>query len=216
MGDLIAGLKLFGIDISATVAQKQHFFLTELLRWSKQVNLTSIRTLEEGIEKHLIDSLVLLPHLYNSDSLLDIGSGGGLPGIPLALAMPELQVTSVDSVGKKINFQKHIKRTLQVDNLQPLHTRIDALNELIGADCRFNAVVSRAFSSLDAICACASPWLERSGLLLVMKGAEGLAEYTSAERQILASGLFLESCRTYQLPFSGAKRQLLILKQRPA
>lgn len=215
MVDFIAGLKLLEIDISVAVARQQRLFLEELLHWNKKVNLTSIRNLDEGVEKHLIDSLALLPDLANCASLLDLGSGGGLPGIPLAIALSELAITSVDSVGKKINFQKHIKRKFLLHNLQPVQARVEELVPLLGSDRRFSAVVARAFSSLESICSFAAPWLESSGLLLVMKGPEGWDEYAAAEAQVLATGFSLDVCRSYKLPFSGAERLLLILKKRP-
>ena len=85
-------------------------YLDELLRWNKKINLTSIRNKDSALEKHLLDSLTLLKHVKRGESFLDVGSGGGLPGIPVAIADRTLQLVSVDSVGKKINFQKHTNR----------------------------------------------------------------------------------------------------------
>ncbi|HEY5672282.1 MAG TPA: 16S rRNA (guanine(527)-N(7))-methyltransferase RsmG [Malonomonas sp.] len=215
MGDLTSGLKQLGVDIPAEVVRKELLFLEELLHWNKSVNLTSIRDLDEAVEKHLVDSLALLPYLNGSAALLDIGSGGGLPGIPLAIARPEMVVTSVDSVGKKINFQRHIKRKLGLPNLRPLHCRIEGLAQQLSQDGLFQAVTARAFSSLDAICAYAAPWLEADGQLLVMKGPEGLAEFNDAGSSVCSTGFKFLACHQYQLPFSRAERQLLVLKKLP-
>ena len=211
MADLGSGLKSLGIDITAGETRRQLLFLKELLHWNQRVNLTSIRTLEEGVEKHLLDSLVLLPHLDGCSSLLDMGSGGGLPGIPLALVRPGLSVTTVDSVGKKINFQKHIKRKFQLANLQPINARVENLRQQLGDDVRFDAIVARAFSSLEVICSLAAPWLNAAGQLLVMKGPEGLDELSAAKKQLNDAGFSVTDCCHYQLPFSAAERLLLIL-----
>ncbi len=216
MADLLSGLQSLGVDLPPAVARRQLLFLEELLRWNQRINLTSIRNLDEGVEKHLIDSLVLLPRLAGCDSLLDIGSGGGFPGIPLALARHDLVVTTVDSVGKKINFQRHIKRMFQLSNLHPINSRVENLSQQIGDDVRFGTIVARAFSSLEVICSLTAPWLSVPGQLLVMKGPEGLDELRLAKKPVHDSGFLVADCHRYQLPFSGAERLLLVLRTRSA
>ena len=212
MDNFCRGLKSLALDIPMELVQQELVFLDELMRWNQHINLTSIRRRDEAIEKHLLDSLALLPYL-SAGSLLDMGSGGGLPGIPLAIAMPELRVTSVDSVGKKINFQKHIKRQLQLQNLTPIQARLENLSQYVGAACRFDYVVARAFSSFEAIFSLAAPWLAADGRLLVMKGPEGLAELKSMAAEFTPLGYLFEGCYPYQLPFSGSERHLIVLKK---
>ncbi len=215
MADFLSGLDLLGVAISAAVTRQEILFLDELLRWNRRVNLTSIRVRDEAIEKHLLDSLVLLPHVADVDTLLDMGSGGGLPGIPLAIARPELIVTSVDSVGKKINFQKHIKRKLQLENLHPLQARLENLEQYFAADRRFSCIVARAFSSLERICLLALPWLADAGRLLVLKGPEGPKELRALGEGLATSGFAHEKTCRYRLPFSGSERQLIVLRKQP-
>jgi 16S rRNA (guanine527-N7)-methyltransferase len=216
MVDLTSGLKLMGIEVSASVVQQELLFLEELLRWNKSVNLTSIRLLDEAIEKHLLDSLTLLPYIEKGGALLDMGSGGGLPGIPLAIARPSLTVTSIDSVGKKINFQKHIKRKLQIQNLIPIRARMEDLGQHLEPNSHYSTVVARAFASLAVICSLAAPWLVDTGQLLVMKGPEGLDELSGLEGELGALGFYLDDCFQYRLPFSGAERRLIVLKKQLA
>ena len=212
MDSFCRGLRSLALDIPLAVAERELIFLDEMMRWNQQINLTSIRKRDEAIEKHLIDSLALLPYL-SAGSLLDMGSGGGLPGIPLAIAMPDLKVTSVDSVGKKINFQKHIKRKLKLPNLTPIQARLEDLHQHVGGDCRFNYVVARAFSSFETIFSLAAPWLAAGGRMLVMKGPEGLEELNSMVADFTPLGYQLEGCYPYQLPVSGSERHLIVLKK---
>jgi len=216
LDNFLSGLKSLGVGDIHSVAQQEMVFLEELLRWNQRVNLTSVRKREEAVEKHLIDSLALLPYLIDSGLLLDMGSGGGLPGIPLAIAQPDLEVISVDSVGKKINFQKHIKRKLQLSGLSPIQSRIEDLHRCLQPNLRFRYIVARAFSSFDVIVGFAAPWLADDGQLLVMKGPEGLDELSGLEKPLSFSGLVFEACHQYRLPFSGSERQLIIIHKQPS
>ena len=207
MADLLSeGLGGLSIDLSSNVVAREEQFIDELLRWNSRVNLTSIRERDEALEKHLLDSLVLLKYLPTHGLLLDMGSGGGLPGIPLAIACPELQVVSVDSVGKKISFQKHVRRLLGLDNLQPINARLEVF-----ADKTFDFVTARALSSFSSLTKWAAPLQKEGGQLLVMKGPEGAAEL----QEYLSSDNFghyaVKDTVSYNLPFSGSERQIIIL-----
>lgn len=208
---LAAELRQFEIEISADVVEREQVFLEELLRWNQHVNLTSIKDPEVAFEKHLLDSLLLLKNLSANGRLLDMGSGGGLPGIPLAIARPGLDVISVDSVGKKISFQKHIKRLLSLSNLQPIHSRLEDLK--INPLCDY--VVTRALSALPNLIDWSAPLLKEGGRLLVMKGPEGeaeLAEYMARQKN---QQYEFEQVLHYRLPKSQSDRQLIIFCRKP-
>jgi 16S rRNA (guanine527-N7)-methyltransferase len=207
---LLTGLELFDLRLPEHTLRRQQQFLDELLRWNRQVNLTSIRNRDEALEKHLLDSLLLLKCLPHSGRLLDMGSGGGLPGIPLAIARPELNVVTIDSVGKKIRFQKHIRRLLALDNLQPMHARLE---DLVAKGERFEDITARALSSFGDLISWAAPLQRVGDRLLAMKGPEGADELTaylsgSDEKYYELAGL-----HKYQLPVSGSERQLVILNR---
>jgi 16S rRNA (guanine527-N7)-methyltransferase len=207
------GLAHLNLLLSDHIIQKELDFLDELLRWNQRVNLTSIRNRDEAIEKHLLDSLLLLPHLGDAKKIIDIGSGGGLPGIPLAIADTNLKVLSIDSVGKKINFQKHIKRLLQLNNLTVMQSRIENLTQTALEQEKYDLVLSRAFSSLDISLRYAAPWLKPGGRLVAMKGPEGREELRAAEKMIKQKNFYDWEVIAYELPFSSAERQLVILKK---
>ena len=208
---LAEGLSQFDLKLSAKIIQMETAFLDELLRWNQRINLTSINNLDDAVEKHLIDSLLLLPHLGNVKNIIDLGSGGGLPGIPLAISSPSLQVVSIDSVGKKINFQRHIKRLLSLDNLHIIQSRAETLDQGVLETKSFDLVVARAFTALEPLLEYALPWLKPGGKIIAMKGPEGKNELRAAE-PILKQYRFSDpTVFSYELPFSKAERQLLII-----
>jgi 16S rRNA (guanine527-N7)-methyltransferase len=121
----------------------------ELLRWTKRRNLTAITDRDEVLEKHLVDSLTMLPFARQASRLLDIGSGAGFPALPLKIVCPALEVVSVDAVGKKIDFQKHIARKFGLLSFTGLHARIQDLQEDESYRSGFDLVTARALTSLE-------------------------------------------------------------------
>jgi 16S rRNA (guanine527-N7)-methyltransferase len=184
------------------------WFREELLRWNKSINLTAITDPLSTLEKHLVDSLTLLPYISQQGFLLDMGSGGGFPSIPLKIARPELTIWSVDAVAKKIAFQKHVVRTLKLLDFTALHARLEKLpsnNTLPG----FDLIVTRAFSSLREILSLAEPLLAQNGQVVAMKGADGLKELTESAKIIEGAGFTCQRAVHVQLPQSKAQRYLL-------
>lgn len=214
MVDLLSsGLAKLEIDLPEGVIHQQLEFLAELLRWNQRVNLTAIRDRAEALEKHLLDSLVMLKYIQRDGHLLDMGSGGGLPGIPLAIACDGLQLTSVDAVGKKINFQKHIRRKFSLGHFRPLHARLEELAQQLDPLQLFDQVVARAFSSFALMCELSAPWLKPGGQLLAMKGPDGRKELAGFADQLEISGFALDRIDAYRLPFSHAERQIIMLQR---
>ena len=209
---LFDGARALGIDLSEQGAEKLLFYLDELLKWNQQINLTSISDREQAVEKHLLDSLALIKVTKGEEKILDIGSGAGLPGIILALTRPELTVFSVESIGKKYNFQKNIKRKLKIDNLIVYRSRIENL-ELLGVPySSFDLVTARAFASLDLLLGVAEPWLKENGVLVAMKGPEGQEELQKIA-EVLKNKQIESKSFAYRLPYSGAERLLISLKK---
>ena len=201
---LKSGLATFDIFLDESVLQRQLDFLDEMIRWNVRINLTAIRDLDEGLEKHLLDSLVLLKY-YHGRSLLDIGSGAGLPSIPLAIADPNLEVVSVESVGKKINFQKHIRRSFGLKNLKPLNCRVEDLSP----DRNIPLITARAFAPIDKILELVEPLLADGGELLLLRGARDEMSLGNTDIAMSKYGFELKNKHCYCLPFSGSQRQIL-------
>jgi 16S rRNA (guanine527-N7)-methyltransferase len=208
-------LRQHDIFLDEAVLLKEVDFLMELLRWNKTYNLTSITDPVEAIEKHLIDSMLLLPYLDDVESILDIGSGGGFPGIPLQIARPQLRVTSVDAVAKKITFQRHVARQLKLNGLTPWHGRIEEVPRQDFSVSGFDFVVARAFSSLRDLIRLALPCVKPNGQIVAMKGPDGEKELNEMGDWLVEQGVCCDRQIFYSLPQSEARRSLLFFKVKP-
>lgn len=186
------------------------WFRDELLRWNRKINLTAITDPGEALEKHLVDSLSLLPHLRTNCRLLDMGSGGGFPCIPLKIVQKDLLVWSVDAVAKKIAFQKHVGRRLRLQGFTPLHARLEDLPNHSGLP-PFDLIVARAFAPLEDILRLAEPLLAPEGEVIAMKGAEGLEEMKNSIQWLQAAGFECKKIVQFQLPESRAQRVLMLI-----
>lgn len=162
---LSRGLLAMGLDLPPATQQKLLDYLNLLVKWNKVHNLTAVRDIGEMVTLHLLDSLAVLPHIQ-SGRLLDVGSGAGLPGIPLALVRPDLDITLLDSVHKKSTFQRQAKAELGLNNLQVVCSRVeDFLPEQ-----KFGQIISRAFSDLAEFVRLTEHLLADQGQWLAMKG----------------------------------------------
>lgn len=212
---LFDGLAQLGVcGLSQEIINNEILFLEELLRWNKKINLTAISDMKTAVDKHLIDSLAVLPYINQKEVVIDIGSGGGLPVIPLAIAMPDVVFISVESVGKKIHFQKHAKRLLGLTNLTLVQSRIEdaaGSRELLE---RGHVVIARALAPIIELVKLADPLLRPGGRLIAMKGVEALSELSDA-------GTCLErlyeddtEIHNYCLPGNSSHRSLVVLKKK--
>ena len=168
---LAAGVAEMGLDVSLEAQQKLLQYLSLLSKWNKVYNLTAVRDPLEMVTLHLLDSLSVLPHIH-AKNLLDVGSGGGLPGIVLAICLPQLKVTTIDTVQKKTIFMRQVKGELGLDSLQVVHGRVESYQPAE----KFDAVISRAFSDLALFMNLTKHLLAQNGQWLAMKGQLPLLE----------------------------------------
>ncbi|MGO3271273.1 MAG: 16S rRNA (guanine(527)-N(7))-methyltransferase RsmG [Psychrobacter sp.] len=152
-----------GLSVSGTQQRTLLLYLDQLLLWNKAYNLTAITNPEEALIKHVIDCLAVITHLPPG-TLLDIGTGAGLPAVIIAICQPERQCTALDSNQKKIRFIKQISSELGLHNMQPIASRIEA------HEASYDVVTSRAFASLIDFVEVAEPRLADNGFLCAMKG----------------------------------------------
>lgn len=195
-----------GIALTSLQVDKMMLYLEEMLRWNKAYNLTAIRNMDDMVSRHLLDSLAVLPHATGKKSL-DIGSGAGLPGVPLAIMQADCEWVLLDSNGKKARFLRHIKRTLALDNLRVMEQRA----EDPVADETFDQVSARAFASLDVLLDLAWRHLEKAGRVLAMKGREELEESpaTGLDNRFRRVGVY-----PLDVPGLEAVRHLLVFEKR--
>ena len=169
---LIAGAKELDIEMRESNIKAFSLYLEELKKWNEKINLTSLRSDRDITVKHFLDSLTAARFLKDNkvSSLLDIGSGGGFPGIPLKIVMPKLKITLLEAIEKKVNFLKHIIRTLGLDNIEAIKGRAEDEEIIKTYKNSFDCVISRALSSIKDYINLAKPYIKENGIILAMKG----------------------------------------------
>lgn len=208
---LASGAAELGVGLTPVELGKLYILATELKKWGRKINLTAIKEDEEIAVKHFLDSLTLLSIVGGNGELLDIGSGGGFPAIPLKIARHELHVVSVDAVEKKIIFQRHAARQLGLQRFEALHARAEELAANHAG--RFDWVVSRAFTDIPTFVRIALPLIKEQGRIIAMKGRGGREEADAARASL--HGMGVEVCRVVELrlPNSGDSRSLVVMKK---
>jgi 16S rRNA (guanine527-N7)-methyltransferase len=187
----------------------------ELVAWNRSINLTAITDPVEIAVKHFLDTLPLSPLLPPGSLLLDIGSGGGFPGIPLKILRPDVRVMLIDATRKKVSFQKHIISTLALEGIEARHVRAEDLKGGLEDESRpCDVIVSKAVSKLDRFIDQAMPLLRRPGMVIAMKGKSVEAELKAASPKIEAQGLRV-TVKKYRLPYLDIERSLIVLYREP-
>lgn len=192
----------FGVE-TGQLAQSIERYLLLIEKWNRVHNLTAIRDPRDMLVQHVLDSLVVLPHIHGPQ-IVDVGTGAGLPGIPIALARPDWQVTLVESNQKKAAFLQQAKIELQLQNIQIMAQRIEQV-EVKPA----NTIISRAFSELGEFIALTRQWAaaNRDCRWAAMKG-----NCTEQERRQVQAPFVIENAVTLHVPGLDAMRQLIIIR----
>ena len=203
--ELSQGALELGVELSAQQHEQLLAYLALLIKWNKAYNLTAVRDPNEMVSRHLLDSLSVVPFVTEAgDNWLDVGSGGGMPGIPLAILFPEQQFTLLDSNGKKTRFLTQVKLELKLANLQVIHSRVEEFRP----EQPFSGICSRAFSSLEDF----SNWTRHLGdgntQWLAMKGV-----HPDDELQALPTDFRLTATHVLKVPGCQGQRHLLILRR---
>lgn len=196
---LQSGLARLELDAPPKALDDLLAFMALLKEWSGAYNLVAPGERNFLLARHILDSLSIAPWLQPG-SLLDVGTGAGLPGIPLAIIKPEMEVTLLDSAGKKIRFIRHVGRTLQLTNIHPLHQRIEELDQ------PFANITSRAFASLKDFVEATRPCVDKGTRMLAMKAA-----YPHQELEELPEWVNVESVEEISVPYLHAERHLVIM-----
>lgn len=186
----------------------------ELLHWNQTINLTAITDPVKIAINHFLDSLAPAPMIPANAYLLDIGSGGGFPGVPLKIVLPSITVTLIDSSRKKISFLKHVIRTLGLQRIEAYHVSAEAFATCGDFGHYYDVIISRALSSMDTFIHMALPLLSKNGIIVMMRGK-------LTEQEIESVRLCLKdekpkpllTTKSYRLPYFNAERSLVISRR---
>jgi len=216
--DLITdGAGEFNIQLDQGKTDQFAVHAVELIKWNRTINLTAITDPVEVAVKHFLDSIVPADQIPTGASLLDIGSGGGFPGIPLKILIPSLSVTLIDSSRKKVSFLKHVIRSIKLKDIEAYHIRADDLAKNSAFVNAFDIIVSRALSAMDTLVETALPLLAKKGMIIALKGIAPEAEIESMRSLIIKRLRFSEInsnnlsviVKNYTLPYLEIARSLV-------
>ena len=207
---LIKGATEMGVELTSLQVDQLMRYITEFEKWNKAYNLSAVRELEQMIGRHLLDSLSVVPWLSKKlgqspelESIIDVGTGGGLPGIPLAIMFPQINWTLLDSNGKKMRFLFHIKTLLKLNNVSVENRRVEAFQP----EKKFDAVISRAFASLQDMTEGCAHLLQAEGIFLAMKGL-----FPQDEMELINNKIVLLEAIKLKVAATEGERHLLVLQ----
>ncbi|HEY2817159.1 MAG TPA: 16S rRNA (guanine(527)-N(7))-methyltransferase RsmG [Casimicrobiaceae bacterium] len=208
-GRLNEGLRLLGLSLSHDNRARLGDYVALLAKWNRTYNLTAIREPGRMVTQHVLDALAVLPHLPQIENacVLDVGSGGGVPGIPLAIARPDWSVVLVDSNQKKVAFLTQAAIELSLRNVRPVAARVEELS----SERPFDVVIGRAFADLRSFADVAAKHLAPTGQLYAMKGV-----FPEAEIAALPATIEVVAAIPLQVPGLDAARHLIVLQPRMA
>ena len=201
-----------GVTINDAQTDQFQRFYTHLIEVNRTTNLTRITALEDFLYRHLLDSLTLTPMIPPNATLADIGSGAGFPAIPLAIVRPDLQITAVESVGKKCAFMAEAAQQLQLSGFTVRNQRSETLGQDPQTRARFDVVTARAVSGLPVLLELCLPLLKTGGHLLAMKGLSYEAELDASQNALKVLGGKLQQVKTFEHPTLSGARLLVFEK----
>jgi 16S rRNA (guanine527-N7)-methyltransferase len=194
------GLAHFHIDCGERAVKDLLYYVEELMRWNKKINLTGIQKIERAVQELLYDAFFLKGHIRNEQSIVDLGSGSGILAIPLSIMDANVDVFSIDKSLRKIQFQRHIKRMLHLDRFTPMHGRAEEMAP-IGID----TLVVKAFGSIPEILEKGGMHIRPGGRALILKGEK--------EKPGEQEGFVFEDAIEYELPVISKPYKLYVYKK---
>lgn len=200
--ELAQGIAELRLELAADAQQRLLDYLALIRKWNKVYNLTAVREEEKMVSHHLLDCLAVVPHV-SAPRIVDVGSGAGLPGIPLATALPHSQITLLETSHKKATFLRQAVIELKLANVEVICERAEAWHPPAG----FDVVISRAFSGLPEFAATAGHLCAKGGMLAAMKGV-----YPHEELAQLPSGVNLRNVISLSVPGLRAERHLVLMQ----
>nr|WP_319394072.1 16S rRNA (guanine(527)-N(7))-methyltransferase RsmG [uncultured Desulfobacter sp.] len=201
------GTDALGVDLSPDQTGLLAAHARELQLWNAKMNLTAIKDVRLVAYKHFVDALAAAQFLERPARIMDVGSGAGFPAVPMKVLCPNLKVTMVDAVRKKVSFLNHVVRTLKLDNIRAVHARVEDLARDSEHFQNYDAVTARGFADLGKLAGLAGPMLAPGGRIYALKGDHAFEEMTPE-----LETKFQITHEYYTLPFVDAQRVVVVLQ----
>jgi len=203
------------IDIELTEKQVNQFYkyMELLLEWNEKINLTAITDCKEIILKHFIDSLTISKYIKENQSLVDVGTGAGFPGIPLKIVREDIEITLLDSLNKRINFLNEIINELELKNIKTIHARVEEFGKNKKYREKFDIATSRAVANLSILSEYMLPLIKQNGIAICMKGSEINKEIEESEIAIKILGGKVKNIDSFNLVDTDNKRNIIIISK---
>jgi 16S rRNA (guanine527-N7)-methyltransferase len=210
---LITGGASLNIKFSTDQIRKFINYMNLLREWNQKVNLTAITDPEEIVIKHFLDSLLLLPFVSQKGTLADIGTGAGFPGIPLKIVVPELEVTLIDSLSKRVKFLDEVIGSLGLNGITTFHGRAEDVGRQKIFRERYDVVVARAVSRLNTLTEYCLPMVKIGGKFIAAKGPSVSDEVEEAKYAVELLGGKISATHQASLPFKGDARSIVVIEK---
>ena len=206
-------LEKLNLTLTEEQIEKFYNYMNLLIEWNKKINLTAIVEPKDIILKHFIDSLTIEKYIKKGETIIDVGTGAGFPGIPLKIAREDLKITLADSLNKRINFLNEVINKLDLKNIETIHTRAEELGKNKKYREKFDIATSRAVANMSTLSEYLIPFIKVKGRCICMKSSDIDTELENAKKAINILGCEIESNNKFNLPNSDLGRSIIILKK---
>ena len=205
-------LSEINIEINENKIDMFYLYMQELLEWNKKINLTAIEDENEIILKHFIDSLTVQKYIKNAQNIIDIGTGAGFPGIPLAIVNEKSNIVLLDSLNKRINFLNNVIQKLELSNVKAIHGRAEDLAKIVQHREKYDIVISRAVAPFNILLEYMLPFNKVNSYTIAMKGSN-IEEVDISNNALKKLGGKIEKIEKINLPNTDIKRNIIIVRK---
>ena len=211
---IISQSKMLDIELTDEQIEKLYKYMNLLLEWNEKINLTAITDEDEIIQKHFIDSFTVSKYVKNSQTVVDVGTGAGLPGIPLKIIRDDIDIILLDSLNKRINFLQIVIEELNLKNIRAIHSRVEEVGKNLKYRESFDISVSRAVANLSTLTEYLLPLIKVDGISICMKGSNISEEIQNSKKAINVLGGNIRNIDEFCLPNSDIKRNIIIIEKK--
>lgn len=211
--ELINQCKELKIEIDEKRQEQFYTYMELLVKWNENINLTAITEPKEVLQKHFIDSLTILQYIGEKDSVIDVGTGAGFPGIPVKISKERTKVTLLDALNKRLNFLNEVINNLRLSNIETIHSRAEESGRNKALREKFDIATSRAVAPLNVLVEYLLPLVKISGKCICMKGSNVEEEINNSKKAIEILGGKIEKVEEFNLPNSDIKRTIIVIEK---